>query len=152
MALLNYGIPDLEETLQEVGRVLQLTLAPEKYLQYKDALGQQNEDLRDVHRRFAATAAGRENWVTEQFKSRLLSVPDPLPTSTSMPAILIPSKALRGGGQLERAAALLWAAAKLYSQPWLLEGDGVTERTQQSEVFAASRLPGETQDELKVSL
>lgn len=149
--MLDYPIPDLEVTLREVGRVLQLTLGPEKYLQYKEALGQQKEELRDVHRRIAAAAAGRENWVTEQFKSRLLSCPDPLPTSTAMPAVLLPSRGGRQAGQLKRAAALLWAAAKLYSQPWLVEGEGATERTQQSEVFAASRLPGETQDQLKVS-
>ncbi|KAJ8345745.1 hypothetical protein SKAU_G00299380 [Synaphobranchus kaupii] len=150
MALLNYPIPDLEVTLQEVGRVLQLTLGPEKYLQYKDALCQQKEVLRDIHSRLAVTASGRENWVTEQFKNRLLGSTDPLPTSTSMPAVLLPSRAERGAGQLERAAALLWAASKLYSEPRLAEGDGATERTQQSEVFAASRLPGKTQDQLKV--
>ncbi|KAJ8254395.1 hypothetical protein COCON_G00210070 [Conger conger] len=150
MALLDYPIPDLEVTLREVGRVLQLTLGPEKYLQYEDALGQRKEDLREAHRRLTAAAAGRENWVTEQFKSRLLSSPDPLPTSTAMPAVLLPSRAQRGAGQLERAAALLWAAGKLHSQPWLVEGEGATERTQQSEVFAASRLPGQTHDQLKV--
>ncbi|XP_064172135.1 uncharacterized protein si:ch211-256m1.8 [Anguilla rostrata] len=150
MALLNYPVPDLEVTLQEVGRVLQLILGPEKYTQYKDALCQQKEVLQDVHHRFAAAASGRENWVTEQFKNRLLSCPCPLPTSTAMPAVLLPSRAERGSGQLKRAAALLWAAAKLHSEPWLLEGDGATERTQQSEVFAASRLPGKTEDQLKV--
>ncbi|KAG5832533.1 hypothetical protein ANANG_G00292160 [Anguilla anguilla] len=150
MALLNYPVPDLEVTLQEVGRVLQLILGPEKYTQYKDALCQQKEVLQDVHHRFAAAASGRDNWVTEQFKNRLLSCPCPLPTSTAMPAVLLPSRAERGSGQLKRAAALLWAAAKLHSEPWLLEGDGATERTQQSEVFAASRLPGKTEDQLKV--
>ncbi|KAJ8386125.1 hypothetical protein AAFF_G00177190 [Aldrovandia affinis] len=150
MALLNYPIPELEVTLQEASRVLQLTLGPEKFLQYKDTLRQQKEALQDAHRRLVATASGRENWVTEQFKNRLLSCTDPLPTSTAIPAVLLPSRTKRGDWQVERAAALLWAVAKLYSEPQLVEGDQPTERTQQSEVFAASRLPGKTQDQLKV--
>ena len=56
------------------------------------------------------------------------------------------------GTNLKRAAALLWAAAKLYSQPMLVEGDVPMERTQQSELFAASRLPGKIQDEIKVRM
>ncbi|KAG9340359.1 hypothetical protein JZ751_021472 [Albula glossodonta] len=150
MALLNYPIPELDVTLQEASRVLQLILGPEDYPHYKDTLRQQKEALQDANRLLATTASGRENWVTEQFKNRLLSCTDPLPTSTAIPAVLPPTRSKRGDLQVERAAALLWAVAKLYSEPRLVEGDEPTERTQQSEVFAASRLPGKTQDQLKV--
>ncbi|XP_036408698.1 uncharacterized protein LOC118794546 [Megalops cyprinoides] len=150
MVLLDYPIPELEVTLQETGRVLRLTLGPEKYSQYESTLFQQKEALQDAHRRLATAASGSENWVTEQFKNRLLRCADPLSTSTAIPAVLPPSRAKRDGGQVERAAALLWAVAKLYSEPQLVEGDEPTERTQQSEVFAASRLPGKTQDQIKV--
>ncbi|XP_028979124.2 uncharacterized protein LOC105029660 [Esox lucius] len=150
MALLDYPIPKLDVTLKEAGRVLQLTLSPELYLKYKDDLSQQNEVLLEAQKQFVASASGRENWVTEQFKSRLLSCADPLPTSTAVPAVLPPSRAKKDCTQLERAAALLWAVAKMYSEPSLVEGEGPTERTQQSEVFAASRIPGKTQDEIKV--
>lgn len=151
MALLDYPIPALDVTLQEASRVLQLTLSPELYLQFKNTLSQQREVLQEAQNGLAAAASGRENWVTEQFKSRLLSCTDPLPTSTAIPAVLPPSRAKKECAQLERAAALLWAVAKMYSEPSLVEGEGQTERTQQSEVFAASRIPGKTQDEIKVS-
>ncbi|XP_029491357.2 choline O-acetyltransferase-like [Oncorhynchus nerka] len=150
MALLDYPIPELDVTLQEAGRVLQLTLSPELYPQFKNTLSQQREVLQEAQKCLAAAASGRENWVTEQFKSRLLSCTDPLPTSTAIPAVLPPSRARKECAQLERAAALLWAVAKMYSEPSLVEGEGQTERTQQSEVFAASRIPGKTQDEIKV--
>ncbi|XP_029612966.1 uncharacterized protein LOC115196345 [Salmo trutta] len=150
MALLDYPIPALDVTLQEASRVLQLTLSPELYLQFKNTLSQQREVLQEAQNGLAAAASGRENWVTEQFKSRLLSCTDPLPTSTAIPAVLPPSRAKKECAQLERAAALLWAVAKMYSEPSLVEGEGQTERTQQSEVFAASRIPGKTQDEIKV--
>ncbi|XP_030649211.1 uncharacterized protein LOC115829296 [Chanos chanos] len=150
MALLNYPVPELDVTLQEASRVLQLTLRPELYPHYKNALLQQRDALQDTQSRLVAAAAGCENWVTEQFKKRLLSCPDPLPTSTAIPSVLPSSKAQTPCVQLDRAASLLWAAAKLYSEPWLVEGDQPLERTQQSEVFATSRLPGKTQDQLRV--
>ncbi|CAN9505162.1 unnamed protein product [Ophioblennius macclurei] len=149
MTLRSYPVPDLDATLQEVGRVLQLTLGPDLYPDFKTALHQQSALLREAQRRFAAHAGGQENWVTEQFKRGLLSCADPLPTSTALPVVLLPSKAKKCT-QLGRAAALLWAAAKLYSEPLLLEGDVPMEHTQQSEVFAASRIPGKGQDEIKV--
>lgn len=149
MALPNYPIPDLDVTLQEASRVLQLTLNPDQYQHYKTALLQQRDALQEVQEHLKDHAAGRENWVTEEFKKRLLSCYDPLPTSTSVPSVL-PSSKLKGElAQIERATALLWAVAKLYSEPCLVEGDVATERTQQSEVFGASRLPGKNQDELK---
>ncbi|KAJ7992125.1 hypothetical protein DPEC_G00275300 [Dallia pectoralis] len=150
MALLDYPVPELDATLQEACRVLQLTLSSELYMKYKNDLSQQNKVLLDAQKNLVASASGRENWVTEQFKSRLLSCADPLPTSTAVPAVLPPSRANKDSSQLERAAALLWAVAKMYSDPLLVEGAGPTERTQQSEVFAASRIPGKTQDEIKV--
>nr|XP_015215084.1 PREDICTED: uncharacterized protein LOC102687500 isoform X4 [Lepisosteus oculatus]XP_015215085.1 PREDICTED: uncharacterized protein LOC102687500 isoform X4 [Lepisosteus oculatus] len=155
MALLSFPVPDLERTLKEASRVLQLTLEPELYLQYCSALKEQEGLLQDIHSRFATQVVGKENWVTEQFKTRLLSLPDPLPTSTAIPALLSSSAAQqcperRDRVQVDRAAALLWAVAKLRSEPWLVEGGALTERTQQSEVFSASRLPGETRDEIKV--
>lgn len=149
MALHDYPIPDLDVTLQEVGRVLQLTLSPDLYPEFKSTLGQQKELLQEAQQKLAAIASGQENWVTAQFKSRLLSCTDPLPTSTALPAVLPPSRANKCT-QLERAASLLWAVAKLYCEPSLVEGDVPTERTQQSEVFAASRIPGREQDEIKV--
>lgn len=151
MALLDYPIPDLDKTLQEAGRVLQLTLSPDLYMQYKTALSQQREILRDAQKKLSEAGSGRENWVTEQFKSRLLSCGDALPTSTAIPTVLPQTKAWKDDTHLERAAALVWAMAKLHSEPWLVEGDVPMERTQQSEVFAASRLPGKKQDEIKVS-
>lgn len=152
MALPNYPIPDLDVTLQEASRVLQLTLNPDQYQHYKTALLQQRDALQEVQEHLKDHAAGRENWVTEEFKKRLLSCYDPLPTSTSVPSVL-PSSKLKGElAQIERATALLWAVAKLYSEPCLVEGDVATERTQQSEVFGASRLPGKNQDELKVKV
>ncbi|XP_039972890.1 uncharacterized protein LOC120783755 [Xiphias gladius] len=149
MTLLDYPVPELDVTLQEVGRVLQLTLSPDLYPEFKIALEQQREHLQEAQQKLATRAAGQENWVTEQFKRGLLSCADPLPTSTALPVVLLPSKAKRCT-QLGRAAALLWAAAKLYSEPLLLEGDVPMERTQQSEVFAASRIPGRNQDQIKV--
>ncbi|XP_017563561.2 uncharacterized protein LOC108433477 [Pygocentrus nattereri] len=148
--LLDYPIPELDTTIKEVGRVLQLILSPEEYVQYKNALSQQREALQEAQKKLQVSASGNENWVTEQFKKQLLSCCDPLPTSTAVPSVLSPSKAKGESAQLERASTLLWAAAKLYSEPWLIEGDVPTERTQQSEVFASSRLPGENQDQLKV--
>ncbi|KAL2100644.1 hypothetical protein ACEWY4_002405 [Coilia grayii] len=150
MALHDYPIPDLDVTLQEAGRVLQLTLSPDLYMQYKNALSQQRELLLVAQRKLSEAGAGRENWVTEQFKSRLLSCGDALPTSTAIPTVLPPSRAWGEETHLERAAALLWAMAKLHSEPWLVEGDAAMERTQQSEVFAASRLPGKKQDQIKL--
>ncbi|KAG5279565.1 hypothetical protein AALO_G00079160 [Alosa alosa] len=150
MALHDYPLPDLDITLQEAGRVLQLTLSPDLYMQYKNALSQQREILQEAQRKLSEAGSGRENWVTEQFKSRLLSCGDALPTSTAIPTVLPQSKAWKNDTQLGRAAALVWAMAKLYSEPWLVEGDVPMERTQQSEVFAASRLPGKKQDEIKL--
>ncbi|XP_035510912.1 uncharacterized protein LOC118323096 [Morone saxatilis] len=149
MALLNYPVPELDVTLQEVSRVLQLTLSPDLYPEFKSTLEQQRELLQEAQQKLATIAAGQENWVTEQFKRGLLSCVDPLPTSTALPVVLLPSQA-KGCTQLGRAAALLWAAAKLHSEPLLLEGNVAMERTQQSEVFAASRIPGRDQDEIKV--
>ncbi|XP_072530494.1 uncharacterized protein [Salminus brasiliensis] len=150
MALLDYPIPELDVTLKEASRVLQLILSPEEYVHYRNALSQQTEVLQETQEQLKASASGNENWVTDQFKRRLLSCYDPLPTSTAIPSVLPPSKAKGEYAQLERASALLWAAAKLYSDPQLIEGDVPTERTQQSEVFAASRLPGQSQDQIKV--
>ncbi|XP_068575170.1 uncharacterized protein [Cebidichthys violaceus] len=149
MTLLNYPVPELDVTLQEVSRVLQLTLCPDLYLKFKSTLEQQRELLQEAQQNLSAIASGQENWVTEQFKRGLLSCIDPLPTSTALPVVLLPSKANKCT-QLGRAAALLWAAAKLYSEPMLLEGNVPMERTQQSEVFAASRIPGKSRDEIKV--
>ncbi|KAL4647819.1 hypothetical protein GN956_G8178 [Arapaima gigas] len=151
MALLNYPLPELETSLQEASRVLQVILSPEEFLNYKNALCQQSEVLLDAHRNMAVAASGCENWVTTQFKNHILSCADPLPVSTAIPMVLPPTAAPRVADvQLERAAALLWAAAKVHAEPWLVEGDEPTERTQQSEVFATSRLPGKTQDEIQV--
>ncbi|XP_023204131.1 uncharacterized protein LOC106699831 [Xiphophorus maculatus] len=149
MTLLNYPVPELDATLREVSRVLQLTLSPDLYLEFKSTLEQQRNALEEAQRKLEAIATGQENWVTEQFKRGLLSCADPLPTSTALPVVLLPSK-VKGCSQLGRAAALLWAAAKLYSEPVLLEGDVPMEHTQQSEVFAASRIPGKSRDEIKV--
>ncbi|XP_041673442.1 uncharacterized protein LOC121529570 [Cheilinus undulatus] len=149
MALLDYPVPDLDVTLQEVSRVLQLTLSPNRYSEFKSTLEDQRELLQEAQQKLATITAGRENWVTEQFKRALLSCDDPLHTSTALPVVLLPSQ-LKRCTQLGRAAALLWAAAKLYSEPLLLEGNVPMERTQQSEVFAASRIPGRNQDEIKV--
>uniref|UniRef100_A0A1A8K3K5 Isoaspartyl peptidase/L-asparaginase n=1 Tax=Nothobranchius kuhntae TaxID=321403 RepID=A0A1A8K3K5_NOTKU len=149
MALLSYPVPDLDATLKEVGRVLQLTLSPELYLEFKSTLDQQRKVLEEAQQKLAASAAGQENWVTQQFKRGLLSCADPLPTSTALPVVLLPTK-VKECTQLGRAAALLWATAKLYSEPLLLEGDTPMEHTQQSEVFAASRIPGRSQDEIRV--
>lgn len=151
MALLNYPVPELDVTLQEVSRVLQLTLSPDLYPEFRSTMEQQRELLQEVQQKLATTASGQENWVTEQFKRALLSCADPLPTSTALPVVVLPSQAKRCT-QLGRAAALLWAAAKLHSEPLLLEGNVPMERTQQSEVFAASRIPGRLQDEIKVRL
>lgn len=151
MTLLNYPVPGLDVTLQEVARVLQLTLSPDLYPEFKNTLQQQKEHLLEVQKKLATRASGQENWVTEQFKTGLLSCPDPLPTSTVLPVVLLPSKA-KTCTQLGRAAALLWAAAKLYSEPLLLEGNVPMERTQQSEIFSASRIPGRIQDQIKVRL
>ncbi|XP_051244736.1 uncharacterized protein LOC127356759 [Dicentrarchus labrax] len=149
MALLNYPVPELDVTLQEVSRVLQLTLSPDLYPEFKSTLEQQRELLQEAQQKLASIGAGQENWVTEQFKRGLLSCVDPLPTSTALPLVLLPSQANQCT-QLGRAAALLWAAAKLHSEPLLLEGNVAMERTQQSEIFAASRIPGRHQDEIKV--
>ena len=151
MKLLDYPVPELDVTLQEVSRVLQLTLSPNLYPEFKSTLEQQRDVLEAAQQKFSTIAAGQENWVAQQFKRGLLSCTDPLPTSTALPDVLLPSKA-KECTQLGRAAALLWAAAKLYSEPHLLEGDVPMEHTQQSEVFAASRIPGRTQDEIKVRL
>uniref|UniRef100_A0A3P9M1Q0 Isoaspartyl peptidase/L-asparaginase n=1 Tax=Oryzias latipes TaxID=8090 RepID=A0A3P9M1Q0_ORYLA len=149
MSLLNFPIPKLDVTLQEVSRVLQLTFSSELYGEFKSTLEQQRGVLEEAQKKLATAAVGQENWVTQQFKRGLLSCADPLPTSTALPVVLLPSK-LKGCTQLARSAALLWAAAKLYSEPLLLEGDAPVEHTQQSEVFAASRIPGRDQDEIKV--
>ncbi|KAM3597351.1 uncharacterized protein V6R79_003393 [Siganus canaliculatus] len=149
MALLNYPVPELDITLQEVSRVLQLTLSPDLYPEFKSTIEQQKEVLQDTQQKLASIVAGQENWVTEQFKRGLLSCTDPLPTSTALPVVLLPSQA-KQCTQLGRAAALLWAAAKLHSEPLLLEGSVPMERTQQSEVFAASRIPGRNHDEIKL--
>ncbi|XP_061568411.1 uncharacterized protein si:ch211-256m1.8 [Cololabis saira] len=149
MTLLNYPVPELDVTLQEVSRILQLTLSPDLYKEFKSTLEQQREVLEGAHRKFTAIAAGQENWVTQQFKRGLLSCFDPLPTSTALPTVLPPSKA-KTCTQLGRAAALLWAAAKLHCEPLLLEGNAPIEHTQQSEAFTASRIPGRNQDEIKV--
>lgn len=151
MALLNYPVPELDVTLKEASRVLQLTLSPDRYLEFKSTLEQQRKVLEEAQQNLKVLIAGKENWVTQQFKRALLSCADPLPTSTALPVVLLPSKA-KGSTQLGRAAALLWAAAKLYSEPLLLEGDVPMEQTQQSEVFAATRIPGRSQDEIKVRL
>lgn len=151
MALLDYPVPDLDVTLQEVSRVLQLTLSTDLYPEFKSALEDQRELLREAQQKLETISSGKENWVTEQFKRGLLACADPLPTSTALPVVLLPSQ-LKKCTQLGRAAALLWAAAKLFCEPLLLEGDVSMERTQQSEVFAASRIPGRNQDEIKVRL
>lgn len=149
MTLRSYPVPELDSTLREVGRVLQLTLSPDLYADFKNALEQQRGLLLEAQQRLTTRASGQENWVTEQFKNGLLSCADPLPTSTALPVVVLPSKAKRCT-QLARAAALLWAAAKLHSEPQLLEGNAPMEHTQQSEVFAASRIPGKSRDQIKV--
>ena len=151
MALHNYPKPDLDITLQEAGRVLQLIMSPDLYMQYKNTLSEQREILQEAQRKLSDACLSRENWVTEQFKGYLLSCDDPIPTSTVMPVVLTQSKAWRDDTSLGRAAALVHAMAKLYSEP-LAEGEVPEERTQQSEMFASSRLPGKKQDEIKVSL
>ena len=152
MALLDFPIPELDVTLREVGRVLQLTLPPDLYPEFSHTLGQQRGSLETAQSHLAASAAGRENWVTEQFKSRLLACSDPLPTSTALPAVFPPRGAGGAGTQLERAAALLWGVAKLHSEPSLVAEDtAATERTQQAQIFAACRLPGAQRDEIKVA-
>ncbi|XP_037111702.1 uncharacterized protein LOC119125375 [Syngnathus acus] len=149
MALLNYPVPEMEVTLQEVCRVLQLTLSPDGYADFKSTLEKQKPLLEEAQRKLVTVATGQENWVTDQFKKSLLACADPLSTATALPVVLLPSKA-KGCNQLTRAAALLWAAAKLYSQPNMLDGDVPMERTQQSELFAATRIPGQSRDEIKV--
>ncbi|XP_054616371.1 uncharacterized protein si:ch211-256m1.8 [Dunckerocampus dactyliophorus] len=149
MTLLDYPVPELDATLQEVCRVLQLTLSPDLYAEFKSTLEKQRALLLEAQQKLASRASGQENWVTEQFKRCLLSCADPLPTSTALPVVLLPSKT-KGCTQLARAAALLWAAAQLYSEPMMLEGDVPMEKTQQSELFAATRIPGKSGDEIKV--
>lgn len=149
MALLNFPVPELDVTLEEVKRVLQLVLSPDLYSEFRRSVEEQREVLQEAQREFAAVAAGQENWDTEIFKRNLLSCHDPLPTSTALPFVLLPSQA-KQCSQLWRAAALLWAAARLHGEPCLLEGSGSLEGTQQSEVFAATRIPGTSQDEIKV--
>lgn len=151
MALLKYPIPDLDATLQEVNRVLQLILSPELYSEFKSTMEEQRKLLQEAHTKFAADVGEQENWVTENFKRNLLSCSDPLPSSTALPFILLPTEA-KQCTQLWRAAALLWAAAKLHCEPMLLEGNASLERTQQSQLFAASRIPGRVHDEIKVRL
>lgn len=147
---LNFPIPDLDVTLQEVNRVLDLILSPDLYSDFKSSVKHQKEVLQEVQKKFTTIAKDRENWVTEIFKRSLLSCDDPLPTSTALPFILLPSQA-KQCSQLGRAAALLWAAAKLHAEPCLLGGSTSLECTQQSELFAATRIPGSNQDEIKVS-
>lgn len=149
MALLNFPIPDLDVTLQEVNRVLELILSPDLFSEFKNSVKHQREVLLEVQKKFSTLAKGQENWVTEIFKRSLLSCDDPLPTSTALPFVLLPCQA-KQCSQLGRAAALLWAAAKLHAEPCLLEGSTSLERTQQSELFAATRIPGSNQDEIKV--
>ncbi|CAM9286463.1 unnamed protein product [Lampetra planeri] len=149
MPLLDYPVPELDVTLKEVDRVLQLILSSGQYNEFKRTLEQQGGLLEDAQQKLASSAAGQENWVTEKFKDGLLSCAGPIPTSTTVPVVMPMSRA-QSCSQLQRAAAILWAAAKLYSEPLLLEGDVPLEHTQQSEVFAASRLPGRNQDALKV--
>ncbi|XP_034046831.1 uncharacterized protein LOC117528325 [Thalassophryne amazonica] len=149
MELPDYPIPELDVTLQELARVLQLILTPDLYHEFKITLEQQRKLLEDAQRKFESRVVSQENWVTQQFKGSLLACADPLPTSTALPVVLPPSK-VKTCTQLERAAALLWAAAKLYTEPKLLEGEVPLERTQQSELFAASRIPGKHQDDIKV--
>lgn len=149
MALLNYPTPDLDATLQEVDRVLQLILSPDLYSDYRSTVEEHRELLQESHKNFATSVGKQENWVTENFKRNLLSCCDPLPSSTALPFILLPTQ-VKQCTQLWRAAALLWAAAKLHCEPTLLEGSTSLERTQQSQLFAASRIPGRVNDEIKV--
>lgn len=149
MPLLDYPVPELDVTLKEVDRVLQLILSSGQYNEFKRTLEQQKGLLQDAQKKLASSAAGQENWVTDKFKDGLLSCAGPIATSTTVP-IVMPMSRAQSCSQLQRAAAILWAAAKLYSEPLLLEGDVPLEHTQQSEVFAASRLPGRNQDTLKV--
>lgn len=149
MVLLSFPLPDLDVTLQEVNRVLQLVLSPDLYSGFRSSVEAQREVLQDAQQEFATAVADQENWDTEIFKRNLLSCDDPLPTSTALPFILLPSQAQQCT-QLWRAAALLWAAARLHGEPCLLEGSTDLECTQQSELFAATRIPGRSQDEIKV--
>ncbi|KPP56917.1 hypothetical protein Z043_125416 [Scleropages formosus] len=151
MALPNYPLPDLEKSLQEASRVLEIILSPEQLLKYKSALCQHSEVLLEAHHHMVKAASGHENWVSEQFRNLMMSCTDSLPASTSIPVVLSPTAAARvDSAQLERAAALLWAAAKVYAEPWLVEEDELMERTQQSEAFAACRVPGKPQDQIQV--
>lgn len=149
MALLKYPVPDLDATLQEVDRVLQLILSPDLHSDYRSTVQEQRELLEECHRKFTTYVGKQENWVTENFKRNLLSCCDPLPSSTALPFILLPTQ-VKQCTQLWRAAALLWSAAKLHCEPTLLEGSTSLERTQQSQLFGASRLPGRDNDEIKV--
>ncbi|XP_051905816.1 uncharacterized protein si:ch211-256m1.8 [Hippocampus zosterae] len=149
MALLDYPVPRVDVTFQEVSRVLQLSLSPDRFADFKSTLEKQRSALEEAQQNFASIITGQENWVTQNFKKNLLSCADPLTTATALPIVLLPSKT-KGCGQLMRAAALLWAAAKLYCEPNMLEGDVPLEQTQQSEVFAATRIPGKSHDEIKV--
>lgn len=80
MALLDYPVPELDVTLQEVNRVLQLTLGPNHYPEFKSTIEQQREHLQEVHQKLATIAAGQENWVTEQFKREVCCL---VPTPTA---------------------------------------------------------------------
>uniref|UniRef100_A0A8C2IWW4 Choline/carnitine acyltransferase domain-containing protein n=1 Tax=Cyprinus carpio TaxID=7962 RepID=A0A8C2IWW4_CYPCA len=111
MPLPDYPIPELDVTLQEASRVLQLTLNPDQYQRYETALLQQKDALQEVQEQLKKRISGRENWGTEEFKKQLLSWCDPLPNSNAVPSVL-PSSKLKGEfTQIERATALLWAAA-----------------------------------------
>ncbi|XP_053708149.1 uncharacterized protein LOC128751268 [Synchiropus splendidus] len=148
MDLPNYPLPQLDVTLQEVRRVLHLTLSADAYADFNTALQQEGALLEKTHEDLADRAAGEENWVTGQFKSGLLSLDQPVPGSTALPAVLpAPSRTC---SQLQRAAALLWSAATLHSAPSLLEEGVSLEDTQQSELFSTCRVPGKKQDQLKV--
>uniref|UniRef100_A0A8C1YLF1 Choline/carnitine acyltransferase domain-containing protein n=1 Tax=Cyprinus carpio TaxID=7962 RepID=A0A8C1YLF1_CYPCA len=122
MPLPDYPIPELDVTLQEASRVLQLTLNPDQYQRYETALLQQKDALQEVQEQLKKRISGRENWGTEEFKKQLLSWCDPLPNSNAVPSVL-PSSKLKGEfAQIERATALLWAAAKLYNAFTTLRG------------------------------
>ena len=85
MTLLNYPVPELDVTLQEVGRVLQLTLSPDLYPEFKSTLEQQRELLQEAQQKLISSVVGQENWVTGQFKRGLLSCAEPaLPWSIAV--------------------------------------------------------------------
>lgn len=149
MSLPNYPLPELDDTVEEVSRVLKLILNREEFEQYQSVLHEEKEQLRRQCEAFKKKNKEKDNWATENFQHQLLSLRVPLPISTCLAVLMRTST--KHTDQLAHVAAILWSVGRVklnMSQLINQYQGGILEDRQQTDVFSTSRIPCRGTDNL----